>query len=252
MDQAVDAKIIKAIGDVRKNTVKLTKAAFNSHGQYNYVAIDTYYQKIVPLASDAGLIWRTRETNWEMLKVAARDGNDKFYIRCTYVFDLYTEEAAAPDFMAVTVCSPLTGPQTAGQMYSYADKVFMRVTFSVATGESDGDDIAPDEPAPPSAHDPVTGEMQTPAAPRPSVTPPGQTKAGDPLIDTRIIAEPNVQTIIDIFRTWMPNIPSRPRLHDWHAENLAAIEKVGKFDRVAYEEIKSLFNARNTQLKETE
>ena len=251
MDQ-LDAKIVRAIAQVRQSAGKLSKDSFNAHGRYKYVPIDAYYEKIVPLASEAGLVWRCHEVEWEQSTVTV-DNKEKFYIRARYAFDLFVEDAAAKDYMTVTVVAPLTGPQTAGQMFSYADKVFMRVAFSVATGESDGDDVAPEDPAPARhpAHDPVTGEI-APVVPV-GVPRPGHTKTGDPIVDSRTIdRDKNIESVIAIFRTWMPKITTRPRLHDWYAENLAAIEKVARVDPAAHETIKALFNTRNTELKAME
>ncbi len=260
MDQAVDVKIIKAISQVRLRAGTLSKDSFNPHGRYNYVPIDTYYEKIVPLACEAGLIWRCRETGWEMFSVTT-DKGDRQYIRGTYHFDLYADDAGVSDYMKITVVSALTGPQTAGQMFSYADKVFMRVTFSVATGESDGDDLAPADAIRLTGADPVTGEVHASRVPDPVVgvsTAPapaligGYTKAGpdEPIIDSRAVSTPQIDTILSIFQTFLPKVPSSARLHDWYAENLAAIEKIGKIDQAAHAEIKRMFNSRNTELKE--
>lgn len=271
MEAALDIKIIKAVQAVRAKAGSLSTDSFNPHGKYRYVSIDSYYKHIVPIANMAGLVWRARELKRETVQ-----HNDKPYIEATYAYDLYVEDAVAQDYMHITVSAPLTGPQTTGIMFSYADKVFMRVAFAVATGEADGDAVQPDEagrPVKPSTPrgderparfedrdvpegvDPITGEILAPTkpAPQPADLATGQPKDNEPpIIDTRKVDDKSARMVVEVFKTWMPKIKNKSQLIDWHAENVAAIERLAKIDPSYKEEIKALFNERNNYFKAQE
>lgn len=248
-------EIIEAIQSVRSQVGSLVKSAENKHGGYNFVPIDTYYEKVASLATKAGLIWRSQEKSFELVNIQTKSG-DKTHAKATYSYSLYLKEHEFPDFMTVTIINQVVGAQTTGQLFSYADKVFMRVAFCVRTGEEDADASEPDpvlsvptptvrrpevtQPTPP--HDPATGEIKDDLVS-------GETD-GLPTLDTRKINENAVKTIEKIFETWLPTIGTRAKLTDFHASNFAAIEKVKTIDPAAHDRIKALFNAKFKELKE--
>ena len=135
------AEIVAAIVAVRGAITSIKPDAENKHDNYVYVSIDSYYEKVSTVATKAGLIWRAREKSFELIdNQGAR--RDRMYVRATYVYDVFVGANEVLDYMTVTVFMPVVGPQTTGQLYSYADKVFMRTTFCVPTGEKDADDVA--------------------------------------------------------------------------------------------------------------
>lgn len=287
----VDPKIVDAVKNIRGKSLKLIHDANNPHQKYNYASIDKYYEVVVPVCVTFGLTWRARETGWELRQV-----NDKQLVILKLSFDVFVGDAACMDYMKITVPGPLVGPQTTGQLYSYADKVFMRVAFGVATGEADGDSIKqedyprrvlptgiPSSPKGienfekgdvPEGVDPITGEVldlgkmdtiardkmgnplqannTTVVLPTEESVKAGVSSDGDPIIDTRKINKDSAELIVKIFETWLPKVTTRSRLLDWHAENVAAIETVGKVDPVFRERLKGMFTERNAQLKAKE
>lgn len=287
MDVAVDPKIAEAVRTVRKTIKKLVHDEQNQHGGYSYVSIDTYYQQVIPVASEAGLVWRTRETTWELVEGMGRT-KDRTYVKARFAFDLFCAGATALDYMHATVMSPLEGAQTTGQLFSYADKVLMRSAFGIATGERDADANAtePTRSLPtglpssskrverfedkdvPEGVDPITGEIleDQPAGiengaamvsvlsdmEKVAQVSGSSSKEGDPVIDTRKINDQNALMIVDIFRKWMPTVKTSGRLLDWHAENVAAIETVGKINPEYKEAIKAMFREKNMALKPQE
>lgn len=279
-------EIIEAVLTVRKNITSISKDAKNQHGGYNYVSIDTYYEKIATVATAAGLVWRTREISFDLIANQGRT-KDRTYVQSKFSYDLMCKDKSALDYMSVTILSPIDGPQTTGQLFSYADKVFMRVAFCVATGEQDADDIK-QEPISLTAHskaeldeflqplkqsttlpiagqnssanddlslddpehDPETGELIPPGLHKDHMEVVSKVKDDLPLIDTRKISPEAIATIEAIFTTFMPKVKSSAALRDWHAENLAAIEKVKNHDPAAHDRIKAAFNSYNKKLKE--
>lgn len=277
-------EIIDAVLVVRKGITSISKDAKNPHGGYNYVPIDTYYEKISSVATAAGLAWRTREISFDLIPNQGKN-KDRTYVQSKFAYDLMAKDKVAGDYMSVTILSPIDGPQTTGQLFSYADKVFMRVAFCVATGEADADDIKQEPisltahtkadlddfltpPTPKQAasaeplkvdddlslddpeHDPETGEILPEGLHKDHMEVVSKIKDDLPLIDTRKVAPEAIETIEAIFTTFMPKIKSPGALRDWHAENLAAIEKVKTHDPAAHDRIKTAFNTYNKKLKE--
>lgn len=263
-------EIIAVIKDIRAKVKPIAHDADNQHGGYTYVSIDKYYQTIGKIANDAGLVWRTREIAFDFLEGQGRS-RDRTYVKAKFAYDLYHGDHAFPDYMTVTILNPIDGAQTTGQLYSYADKVFMRVAFCVVTGEKDADanrqeeiNVSPARPTHSPAGEPMgfVGNEYLPIGP-PEV-PPHDPETGEllpakeevvsrikddlPLIDTRKVDVNGVKIIEEIFNQFLPQINSRAKLTDYHAENLAAIEKVNQYDPAAYGRIKAMFNKRFGEL----
>lgn len=134
----VPAEIVAAILSVRKDMTSIKKDEFNPHDRYDYVSIDRYYEKVATMASKAGLIWRAREKSFELVENQGGK-KDRTYARAAFIYDLFVGAACSMDHMTITIFAPVAGAQTTGQLYSYADKVFMRTTFCVPSGEKDAD-----------------------------------------------------------------------------------------------------------------
>lgn len=267
--------LIEAIKNVRSKMVSLKQDSENKHGGYNYVSIDTYYEKVSKVATEVGVIWRTRELTFDLVPNQGKM-KDRTYVQSKFAFDVYYGSSSIEDYMSVTVFSPYDGPQTTGQLFSYADKVFMRVAFCVSTGEKDADDIKQepmnikatkadplldDLPATPKTngvvpHDPLTGELDDPGVHETLELSIEQTTVaptfdeGLPLMDPQKIAGIKaVQTIKEIFNTFLPAVKTKTKLTDWYAVNLAAIEKADKVIPGTKKEISAMFRVHLNNLE---
>jgi hypothetical protein len=135
------ASVIEAILRVRRKVQTLGKDKTNEFQNYKFVSIDTFYEKVKPLADAEGLLWRPHIIEWALSLEIGKHGS----VQARVQFDLYlvAEDGSVQSFenyMAVPILNGLAGAQTTGQVMSYAEKVFMRHAFDVPTGESDGDD----------------------------------------------------------------------------------------------------------------
>ena len=109
----------------------LVKDMQNEFAKFRYVPIDSFYAAIPPLALKNGLFWRCRET-----EVGGEGKTFKFQ----YAFDLIHETGKTVEsYDTVTIYHPAQGAQSSGSARSYADKLFMRTTFKVVTGERDSE-----------------------------------------------------------------------------------------------------------------
>lgn len=131
-------EIFDAILKIRKAVPSIKHDADNKHDSYTYVSIDRYYAGVASVISQHGLVWRTRQVGFELMDGQGK-GRDRVYVRATFAYDLYMGDTKIEDYMTVPIIAPLTGAQTTGTVFSYAEKVFMRVAFCVATGEEDAD-----------------------------------------------------------------------------------------------------------------
>lgn len=252
MEAQVSPKIIDAVLAVRKNVKKLSHNATNPHANYKYASIDKYYTDVVPLANEAGLVWKTRQTKYVYLPNMGK-GRDRTWVEVGFAFDLYASGAEALDYATATVVLPLEGAQTTGQTFSYAEKCFMRSAFSVPTGEGDADSEPAERDgamgAPPlPAHDPLTGELAVTTSDVSDVLSSTSTEGEDPVFDPRKVSSKGVDTILEIVRHWLPDIKTRVQLRDWNANNVAAFEAVQRFSPEKREKLRALMNARNVEL----
>lgn len=266
----IPAKITEAILRFRGNVKRMTHDEQNKHDSYSYVSIDKYYEQVAPIATKAGLAWRGREVSFDMVPGMGARG-DRTYVKVTFSYDLMADGETAEDYTRITILSPISGPQTTGQVYSYADKVLMRTLGCVSTGEQDADALpteevrstpVKDDPIMGAAstlpdHDPITGEIKDTGLslddPAPVQSGPNadiimKEKDGLPILDTRKIGEAEVALVEKIFERYIKEVKTKPKLRDWHAENLAAMEKIKKIDPSSAGRIKALFNAHNSTL----
>lgn len=137
MSDTPDIKLLlDAILETRDGVPILGKNARNEFQAYNFVSIDQFYEKVKPVANKAGLIWRARMVEWKVNLDLGKHGS----VEALVAFDMYHKSGAAiENYMAVPIINSLVGAQTTGQVMSYAEKVFMRAAFGVATGEADAD-----------------------------------------------------------------------------------------------------------------
>jgi len=130
------ANIVKAVIKTRQDVGTLGKGTLNPHGNYKYVSIDRYYETVADAASKNGLMWIIRE---EEITLNANMGKTGV-LQSKYQVDMYHESGEVIEaFSVLSILHPIQGAQTIGSAMSYVDKVFMRQTFAVATGEKDID-----------------------------------------------------------------------------------------------------------------
>ena len=101
----------------------------NSHANFKYAPIDTYYYMMRPLLDAAGLFVAISEvsTSIEMI------GGKPFY---KAVFDITLFDIDGNHLtVRRSILTQYFGAQTAGAALSYIQKFFYRTTFNIATGE---------------------------------------------------------------------------------------------------------------------
>jgi hypothetical protein len=253
----VTNEIIDAIHALRTKVKRMGHDADNAHASYGYVSIDKYYETVAKMITAEGLVWRMRETNYEIVIGTTGKANAKV----TYKYDLYKGSSSMEDYTQMTILLPITGAQTTGSAVSYAEKVFMRTLGCVPTGEEDADATAPESVAVPKAAGPkmTTDPMFNGGDPKPAPEQPahdpetGEIFGGDgeaPNWTPKQIAdEKAVGMIEEIIKTFMPGVKTTAELTDWHAVNIAAFEKVKSLDPAANDRIKALFNDKFKELK---
>jgi hypothetical protein len=136
MMESTSANIVKAVVKTRQDVGTLGKGTLNPHGNYKYVSIDRYYETVADAASKNGLMWVIREDDITLNANMGKTG----VLQARYVIDIYHDSGEMIEsFSAISILHPIQGAQTIGSAMSYVDKVFMRQTFAVATGERDID-----------------------------------------------------------------------------------------------------------------
>lgn len=134
--ESTSANIVKAVVKTRQDVGTLGKGTLNPHGNYKYVSIDRYYETVADAASKNGLMWVIREDDITLNANMGKTG----VLQARYVIDIYHDSGEMIEsFSAISILHPIQGAQTIGSAMSYVDKVFMRQTFAVATGEKDID-----------------------------------------------------------------------------------------------------------------
>lgn len=267
---AIPKEIIDAVLAFRKSVKRMAHDEKNNHDGYAYVSIDKYYEQVASVATGVGLAWKSKEVAYDFVPGMGGRG-DRTFVKVTFSYDVMAGGETAEDYGRVTILSPISGAQTAGQLFSYADKVFMRTLGCVATGEKDADanpteDFTPRNSTPKGVdpilgggtppHDPVTGEitdLSLDDEPKKEAAEPNgdvvlKEKDGLPIIDTRKVTAPEVALVEKIFERYLKTIKTKSKLRDWHAENIAAMEKIKTFDPAAYDRIKLAFNTHNKSL----
>lgn len=214
---------IKAIIETRTKVGNLGKAAFNPHGRYKYVSIDTYYEKVAAAAAANGLAWVASELNFHLLPDVGKTG----IIRATYAMTLmHTSGDCLQNFSTITIVHPIQGAQTVGSAMSYVDKVFMRQLFSVATGEAgaDADETNPE--------DLMLGEK----APKEAPAPKGP-------------AEEDLKQLEDVFVTFVPTAETENDLKQFWSDNIKGLDLLKIHAPEKHKRIIAAFSERKAQIK---
>lgn len=132
--------MVRKIAAVQAAAPSLKKGERNEGAGFNFVGIDTFYEKIAALALEHGLIWKTVEEGIELMPTHTGE------LVCAqkFRFDLMDAETGDVDegYSHLTILAPFSDAQTAGISLSYADKAFMRSAFKIVTGEKDADHMA--------------------------------------------------------------------------------------------------------------
>jgi hypothetical protein len=248
VEPAASKSIIQAILAVRAAAPILGKDHDNKFSNYKYVSIDQFYETIKPLASNAGLIWRARMIDWKINMDVGKAGS----VMAVVAFDLYHKDGTSfVDYMTVPIINSLVGAQTSGQIFSYAEKVFMRAAFGVATGEADADHTDQGQ----FSRENKKPQEKIPEQPKIEAEPAKDgyiardTKDGFPIINTKTLTSDAVGMIEAIFDTWMDKPKSKTALRNWFAENVPALEKLKGLDEAAEARVMTKFTARAQELK---
>lgn len=220
---------IKAIIETRTKVGNLGKAAFNPHGRYKYVSIDTYYEKVAAAAAANGLAWVANEIKFDLLPDVGKTG----IIRATYSMTLmHTSGDCLQHFSTITIVHPIQGAQTVGSAMSYVDKVFMRQLFSVATGEAgaDADETNPEdlmlgEKAP--RENPVLKEVIAPKGP----------------------GEEDLKQLEDVFVTFVPTAETENDLKQFWSDNIKGLDLLKIHAPEKHKRIIAAFSERKAQIK---
>jgi hypothetical protein len=219
----VKPETIKAIIETRTKVGNLGKAAFNPHGRYKYVSIDTYYEKVAAAAAANGLAWVANETKFDLLPDVGKTG----IIRATYAVTLmHSSGDYLPNFSTITIVHPIQGAQTVGSAMSYLDKVFMRQLFSVATGEAgaDADETNPE--------DLMLGEK----APKETPAPKGP-------------GEEDLKQLEDVFITFVPTAETENDLKQFWSDNIKGLDLLKVHAPEKHKRIIAAFSERKAQIK---
>lgn len=180
--------INKAINKTITEVPDLSKSARNKHGGFNYVSIDSYYQEVAKVAAKNGLSWSVRETGCDYAgAVKTRNGEQMVY-KFTYEFDVACGSSTHRGYSSFSVIHPYQGPQTAGSAASYADKLFMRTTFKVVTGEEDADAV-----------DTTLNMVDKNNPPKPTLK--KMSKAANEVVDNinELVKQKNIQGVVDLY-----------------------------------------------------
>lgn len=255
------AETIKALIGAAKAMPNLRKGDRNDHGSYSYVSIDDYYEKAAKVVVDAGLTWKIRETNCETFEVQGRSRLETA-VRTTYEVDLMHESGDLNEgFFKATITHPLQGAQTAGSSLSYLDKLFLRTTFHIVTGEKDADatDNAVFDLG---SADAGRGKGQSKGAAKPK----GQGAEQDPfsLGQTEAPGAEAVQSadagnspaeaaaFRDLSTTFIQSAANEAELTQYWTDNEATFGLLKAADPDGYKTLIAAFKARKTQLKGAE
>lgn len=141
MIPAMPAEIAEGVNGVCSNVKKAIKDHRNTHGGgYAYASVDTFYEDMGPLLSEAGLFIMMDE---------ARAESDGKWLMLTFNIYLYHKSGKAFGPVVRTQGVLANGPQAYAAAQSYAEKYFLRQLFKIPTGEKEADaDSQPKEAIP--------------------------------------------------------------------------------------------------------
>ena len=224
----------------------LTKAEKNDYQHYNYVSIDAYYEAIPKLAAKNGLFWRMTESDWNFLPDIGKDGA----IKVTYEFDMMHKSGACIEgYSRFTIIHPIQGAQTAGSAASYAEKLMMRITFKIVTGEKDADDTNQDltKKSKVVRHAVTNGVSKTPSIEAQADTVESLSEAGLPILKN---PPPDWSTVEKIFTVYVPRCANRSELISFHRDNTEVLEQLEKIDPEARRRVADCFTMKANAFKQ--
>jgi hypothetical protein len=260
LDVIVSAKIPPEIAEALQaasaEMPDLRKGEQNKYANYAYASIDDFYREVVPVMLRHGLTWRTRQISYTV---------EPKHIVAEYEMDLiHRGGAMLPNYFNCTIVHPLAGAQTSGSALSYAEKIFMRSVFKVATGEPDAD--ATDNTTQAAAQMPATRTAPKVTPPPVKLTPAEKKNAS---IVTKILETkdqvgalperlpiPNdtagwhlaAQTLV----TFVPECSTLDDLTKYWVENTEVIDRLSVVDIDLYEKVKFAFTTRKNELNQQE
>lgn len=238
------AAIAAAIIAVKKGVKQLGSDERNQHGNYGYVSVDKFYERIGPLMANAGLAVMIDETDTEVRDSgrAGRDGAPISWLFASYALALVHESGVVAAPVRRSIALPINGPQTYGAAQSYIEKQFLRQIFKVPTGDRDADDT-PQNDTPPAQR---RSETRTAPEARPATTLPpqaSQAAPGDP--DARAEATKRYREIVNEIDSSttaadlraIREMPAWKICHDWivkdRGEAVAEETMVGLVQRIS-------------------
>ena len=140
---AMPKEIASAIVSVMGKVERLGKDTRNEHGRYNYVSVDSFFEQIGHLMSDAGIFVVLNEV---ASSVENRESIDSYgkakisaWLNCEYEAIIYHASGVSYGPIKRTIQVVASGPQAYGSAMSFVEKYFLRGLFKIPTGEPDAD-----------------------------------------------------------------------------------------------------------------
>ena len=130
-------EIFEALLRIKKEIGVMAKDEKNQYGGWKYAGIDQYYEKVAPIALANGIHWVVNLDNYQ--RIRSLDGEKEVYLIDVSVDLYYSDGTVIIGYQHFPMESPLMGAHTTGSVVSYADKVFMRSVFKIASGEGDAE-----------------------------------------------------------------------------------------------------------------
>ena len=142
--QQIPEVVAQALAHTAVDVKPLVKNDKNAFQNYSYVSIDDYYLNVPKIALSKGLTWIIREVDTKPFTLTGKKGPETAMI-FTYEVDLvHVDGHYIRGYDRISIYHPAQGAQTSGSARSYADKLFMRTAFKIATGEHELRDLDAD------------------------------------------------------------------------------------------------------------
>lgn len=200
----------------------LKKTDRNNDAKFNFVSIDSYYDKVAIVARENGLSWSTTESDFQLFEF-----NGNTMVKAVYIFTLYTDDGdIVPNFVTLTIVLPFSDAQTSGIAMSYADKLFMRTCFKVVTGEPDADAFAK----------PKAGNVTELRKGASAKVAPKETYVSP--------ADANAMSIS------LEQVDDKQKLQQWSVDNKASMSNLKSSNEEAYFKLKNAYTVKYTEFQE--
>jgi hypothetical protein len=229
----IPKSVAEALAQTAEEVEPLFKGSENHFQNYKYVSIDDYYLQVPKHALRHGLTWTLREVDTGTFRMVGKKGEETA-MRFTYAVDLvHVEGHYVKEYDRITVYHPAQGAQTSGSARSYADKMFMRSAFKIATGEV--------ELREPDADATDSRKMNA------------DVSIEDDWPDLDDLPEERASLIAEVFRQFAPTQPDVETLRRFWGVNKDALDVLKELDSKLYEalhaEMKSLAKTLPTKEK---